>query len=130
MTPKRTGLAAGMLVAALIPGWAAAQPLSNEGWSYNSGSNFHAQSQILRKQQKAAASAGSGGGGGGGAAVIVNNATTIGNQTNIEQILAEGANAYLNTNTVQNTSGTQASTATGGGHTTTTGTNGAGSGAQ
>lgn len=128
MTAKRTGLAAGMLVAALVPGWAAAQPLSNEGWSYNSGSNFHAQSQILRKQQKSAASASAGGGGGGGT-VIVNNATTIGNQTNIEQILAEGANAYLNTNTTQTTTGTQASTATGGGRTTTTGTNGAGSGA-
>lgn len=129
MKAKRTGFAAGMLVAALVPGWAAAQPLSNEGWSYSSGSNFHAQSQILHKQQKAAASA-SGGGGGGSGTVIVNNATTIGNQTNIEQILAEGADAYLNTNTTQTTTGTQASTATGGGRTTTNGTNGASAGAQ
>lgn len=109
MTPKSASLAAAILLAAMFSAPARAQLMGNEGWNYSSGSSgrtFHAQGQLLRKQSSAIGSASGSGG------AVVSNSTTVGNINQITQILSEGSEGYLNTNSDQTASGNQSATAT------------------
>jgi hypothetical protein len=108
----RHALLAAVMALALVPE-AQAQLVGNDGWSYQAANrSFHAQGQLLRRQYSAtgASSASSAG------SMAAYSSTTIGNLNQISQILGDGANGSLDTNSSQTNTGSQTSTSTGGGN--------------
>ncbi|WP_366556789.1 hypothetical protein [Aquibaculum sediminis] len=90
---------------------AAAQQMGRQGWGYSRNKSMAAQFQHVERENKKNRAGGGGGGGGGSVTQYVTNyntsSTAIGNYTQIEQILSDGAQGSLDYLADQDSSGNQ-----------------------